>query len=153
MLQEIKIEDKDKLNKLMQLYLHDISKDFKMDFISETCNYAYENLSDYYTKNDHKGYFIIHNENIAGFILYKYENLHIVQEFFVPNNYKRAGIGKNAAIKLFDMYKGNWEVKCVPNSVQAEKFWNKVIKEYTNDFYKLMHTGKYNRAEFEFFNK
>ena len=51
------------------------------------------------------------------------------------------------------MYKGKWQIKVVPSSPKAESFWKKTISDYTDNNYKLIHTGKYNRAEFYFNNK
>ena len=31
------------------------------------------------------------------------------------------------------MYKGNWEIRPVPRSEGAKRFWLKVVKNYTND--------------------
>ena len=51
------------------------------------------------------------------------------------------------------MYRGNWVIKVVPNSIQAEIFWNKVIYNYTNNNFKVDHVGKYERAVFTFNNE
>ena len=62
-------------------------------------------------------------------------------------------IGKKAVNQIFDIYKGKWQIKVVPSSPKAESFWKKTISTYTYNNYKLIHTGKYNRAEFYFNNK
>ena len=64
----------------------------------------------------------------------------------------RNKIGKEVAIKVFDMYKGNWTIKAVPNSKVAESFWKKVVNDYTNNNYIEKYTGKYNRLEIYFSN-
>ena len=48
--------------------------------------------------------------------------------------------------------KGNWVIKSLPCSPKSENFWNKTIKNYTNDSYSIEHIGKYNRAVFRFSN-
>lgn len=83
----------------------------------------------------------------------KTEELNIVQEMFVMNNYKRAGIGKNAVKQLFNKHHGNWEIKSLPCSEQAEKFWVSVVKEYTKNNFDVKYVGKYNRAVISFDNK
>ena len=50
------------------------------------------------------------------------------------------------------MCKGIWIIKAVASSPIAESFWIKTVKNYTNDNFKLEHTGKYNRAELYFSN-
>lgn len=144
--------ERSKLEKLLQLYLHDLSLYFPLDFDSEKCEYDYD--LDKYFDNDF-AYFIKSSNNILGFILidnngnYNYE----ISEIFVLNNYKEKQIGTKAVIKVFDLYRGNWTIKAVPKSKVAEKFWIKVVSEYTNDNYKLSHTGKYDRVELNFSNK
>ncbi len=147
----IKEEKRKKLEKLLQLYLHDLSNSFPIDFDSDKCEYNYDLLS-YFREN--KAYFIKEEDNILGFVLVDINdnNTYEISEIFILNNYKGKQIGAKAVQMIFDLYKGNWIVKVVPNSILAEKFWNKVILEYTNDNYQLNHTGKYNRAEFYFNN-
>ena len=153
MLKQIENKDKNKLNNLLQLYLHELSEIFKIDFNQETCTYKYDNIDKYFKDNNHKPYFIVNDNEINGFILLDIlENKYEVSEMFVLNNYKNNKVGNKAATELFDMYKGNWIVKVVPNSPKAENFWIKTIKKYTNNNYEITHTGKYNRAELTFYN-
>ena len=83
--------------------------------------------------------------------LYAVEN--IVQEMFVLNNFKRKGIGSKAVIELFDNHKGNWKIKSLPLSKQAESFWINIVKEYTNNNLVVDYIGKYNRAIISFNNE
>jgi predicted acetyltransferase len=150
-LKEINIEEKQKLEKLIQLYLHDISAYFKIDFNSNSCEYLYD-LSTYFKNN--KAYFIEVNNNIVGFILLDInEDNYEISEIFILNNYKHNHYGEQAITTIFNMYKGNWVIKAVPNSHIAENFWNKVINKYTNNNYKVIKTGKYNRPEYYFNNE
>ncbi len=50
--------------------------------------------------------------------------------------YRRLGVGKEASIKVFDMFPGGWEISQWANNLPAQKFWKEVIAEYTK--------GKYN---------
>lgn len=150
-LEEVSIKEKNKLEKLLQLYLHDISTYFKIEFNNETCGYLYD-LSTYFQNN--KAYFIIVDNKIVGFILIDInKNNYEISEIFILNNYKKNHYGKQAIEKIFDMYKGEWVIKAVPNSPVAEQFWNKVIREYTNNKFKIIKTGKYNRPEYYFNNR
>ena len=131
--------EKEKLEKLLQLYLHDLSIYFPLDFDSEKCEYKYD--LDKYFNNDF-AYFIKSDNNILGFILIDNngESNYEISEMFVLNNYKNK---KVCTISV---------IKAVPKSEIAEKFWVKVISEYTNNNYELYHTGKYDRAELYFSN-
>lgn len=81
------------------------------------------------------------------------DDKNVIQEMFILNNYKKQGIGKIAVTKVFDKFKGNWEIKSLPCSEQAEKFWTSVIKEYTNNKFDLKRIGKYNIAVIRFNNE
>lgn len=148
---EIPILEKSKLEKLMQLYLHELSEYFPADYRGNTCEYLYD-LSTYF--NNNKSYFIQVEDKIIGFILLDInEDYYEISEIFIVNNFKKNHYGEQAANEIFNMYPGNWKIKAVPNSPNAEMFWDKVIKRYTNNNYKKEKTGKYNRPEYYFNNR
>jgi len=149
----IKVNNKgrEKLENLLQLYLHDLSYYFPADYDSNTCKYIY-NIDKYF--KDNYAYFITYNNDIIGFILLddNKDNNYEISEIFVISNYRNKKIADIAVTKLFNKYKGNWTIKAVPNSPIAESFWTKTINNYTSN-YTVTHTGKYNRVEFYFNNK
>ena len=137
--------DKSVLNELLKLYLHEISLSFP------NVDYNYD-LDKYF--NGNYAYFIQYECKNIGFILIddnKDKNYEI-SEIYVIDDYKKKGIAKKALYMIFSLYKGNWVIKAVPNSKGAETFWDKVINEYTNNNYKKLNTGKYQRAEYYFDN-
>lgn len=153
-LKEIELEKKDILNNLLQLYLHNVSLSFPMDFDSNTGTYRYDDIERYFESDNNKAFFILKENEIAGFMLIDLlDEKNIVQEMFILNNYKRKGVGKTAVSILFDKFKGNWEIKSLPCSESAEKFWISSVKEYTNDKFNLEYIGKFNRAVLTFTNK
>ena len=153
---EIKVEkvayrERKKMEKLLQLYLHDLSLYFPITFDSKVCEYEYD-LDKYFDKN--YAYFIKSNDDILGFILVddNLEDNYEISEMFVLNNYKRKKAGEEAVKKIFNIYKGNWTIKAVPLSKIAESFWIKTVNDYTKGNFRLEHTGKYNRVELYFKN-
>lgn len=152
-LEKVTKSEKNKVEKLLQLYLHDLSIYFPITFDSTKCEYIYDDLDKYF--DDNYAYFIKCENDICGFILVddnKNDNYEI-SEIFILNNYKRKKVGEIAVKKIFDMYKGNWTIKAVPSSPIAENFWIKTVENYTNGNFKNTHTGKYARAELYFNNK
>ncbi len=152
-LEKVTKDEKNKVEKLLQLYLHDLSMYFPITFDSSKCEYVYDDLDKYFT--DNYAYFIKCENDICGFVLVdnnKNDNYEI-SEMFVLNNYKEKKVGETAVGKIFDMYKGNWTIKTVPSSPIAENFWTKTVANYTNGNFKIEHTGKYARAELYFSNK
>lgn len=152
-LEKINKVEKNKLEKLLQLYLHDLSVYFPITFDSSKCEYIYDDLEKYFDNN--YAYFIKNEQKILGFVLIddNKNNNYEISEMFVLNNYKGKKVGENAVVKMFDMYKGNWVIKAVPSSPIAEKFWTKIVDNYTKGNFKIKHTGKYARAELYFSNK
>lgn len=146
-------EEYPKLENIFQLYLHELSAYFKADFNNETCKYEYD-LIKYLDNDNNISYFIKEDNNICGFLLIDIieNNTYEISETFIINNYKKRHLGTKAVTRIFNMYKGDWIIKTVPNSPVAEPFWTKVIEKYTNNNYKKIYTGKYNRAELYFNN-
>jgi predicted acetyltransferase len=58
-----------------------------------------------------------------------------VAEFFVMRRYRRQGVGTIVATRLFDSFRGRWEVRELKANLAATAFWRRVIGAYTNDTY------------------
>ena len=145
--------EKEKIDKLLQMYLHDISRFFPIDFDSEKCEYIYDDTSKYYEDNDDHAILFMNDEDVIGFSLVdKIEDEYVVQEMFILNNYKNKGYGEECISKVFNDFRGNWIIKSLPCSEKSENFWNKTIKNYTNNSFEFERVGKYNRAVFRFNN-
>ena len=54
-----------------------------------------------------------------------------VGEFFVLRRFRRHGVGKTVAQRLFDRFRGNWVVKQMYDNTPARDFWHRTIDEYT----------------------
>lgn len=156
-----KVESKDKsvLQNLFQLYMHDITKDLPMDVTSHGL-FEYNEIDEYFTQEGHYAYFIYVDENIAGFVMIDNsfmvldakEDCYDLSEMLILNAYKGKGIGKKVAFEIFDMHRGDWEVKPIPRSESADLFWERVISKYTNENYKV-EFPKPKRKAFIFNNK
>lgn len=143
----IKIEAKDKsiLQNLFQLYMHDITASLPMD-VNEHGLYEY-NYIDYYFIEENRYAYLIYIENkIAGFALIDDEFMVLNEqtdkpcydfsEMFILNAYKRKGYGETIVKQIFEMHKGNWEIRPVPRSEGAKRFWLKVVNDYTKNNFK-----------------
>ena len=87
-LEKVRLEDRNKLERLLQLYLHDLSLYFPITFNSDICQYEYD-LDKYFI--DNYAYFIKNDKDILGFVLIddNGNNNYEISEIFVLNNYKR----------------------------------------------------------------
>lgn len=159
----LRIESKDKsiLQNLFQLYLHDITASLPMD-VNEHGLFEYNYLDYYFTEERSRYAYLIYIDNkIGGFVLIdddfmvldKQKNVpcYNLSEMFILNSYKKQGYGEFVAKQIFDMYKGNWEIRPVPRSDGARRFWLRVVKDYTNNNF-IEHYPKPNRLAITFKN-
>ena len=58
-----------------------------------------------------------------------------VGEFFIMRKYRGKGVGKGVAHRLFDMFRGKWQVRELPANTPAQAFWRRTIDEYTGGDY------------------
>lgn len=158
-LSRIKLKDKSVLTNMFQLYMHDITAFLPMELNSHGL-FDYQYIDSYFIPNENRfAYFIHIDGKLAGFVMIsddfmvldKEEPKFNMSEMFIVNAYKNKGFGEKVATKIFDMYKGSWEVRPVPQSEGAKKFWERIIKKYTNDNYKESFP-KPNRCVFTFHN-
>ena len=56
-------------------------------------------------------------------------------EFFVMRKFRRKGVGREMATRLFTMFPGRWEVREVAENANAQAFWRAVIGGYTGGAY------------------
>jgi len=56
---------------------------------------------------------------------------YLVQEFFILRKYRRRGVGRDVATRLFDRFPGMWKVQQIVQNSPAVAFWREVIRGYT----------------------
>lgn len=138
-IEEVKEQDKEIIYNLMQLYTYELSffEDETTDFkLLDSGLYVISKYVEMYWKSDKRHPYILKCDNeLAGFVLQRYneENKNEIAEFFVLNKYRRSGAGKFMARKMFELYKGPWEVRTLLKNERAQNFWRSVIKEFSNN--------------------
>ena len=134
-------EDKSALQNLLQFYLYDFSVLIDAD-VDKNGLYTYPYQDLYWTEPDRHPFPVMVNGNLAGFALVQEiseENgipYRIIAEFFVMQKYRRRGVGRLSAIRIFEMFPGKWEVHQIQENVPAQAFWRNTIGEYTNGDFK-----------------
>lgn len=136
-IEPILYEQKSVFIQMMELYNYDFSE-FSDDDINEYGYFGYPRIDDYWNEAGRYPFFIRVDGKLAGLVLVRscceYNNLpnpHNIAEFFVMKKYRKRGVGKAAAMRIFDMFPGGWEVSQWSRNVPAQNFWGKVIAEYT----------------------
>ncbi len=140
-LEPILLEQKSVFMQMMELYMYDFSEFSDAD-INEYGYFGYSRIDDYWNEEGRYPFFIRVDEKLAGLVLVRscceYNDLpnpHNIAEFFVMKKYRRKGVGNVAAMKVFDMFPGSWEVSQWTNNLSAQNFWKQVISEYTKGKY------------------
>lgn len=157
-IEPILIEQKSVLARMLELYSYDFSE-FSDNDINEYGYFGYKYIDDYWNEEGRYPFFIRVDGKLAGLVLVRsccqYNDLpnpHNVAEFFVMKKYRKKGIGRTAAVSIFDMFRGGWEISVWTNNLPAQSFWSKVIAEYTNGKYDTFTAAEANEKGFTFDN-
>lgn len=140
---EVTFDHKSVLRRLLELYQYD-SSEFEYTDVNSNGEFGYKYLDHYWTEPHRTPLFIIADGKYAGFVLLSRcpaclsqgNETMSVSEFFVMRKYRRKGIGRAAAIKAFRKFPGLWEIRQVERNLPAQKFWRKIIGDYTDGDYK-----------------
>ncbi|MBV7333516.1 hypothetical protein KFU94_35835 [Chloroflexi bacterium TSY] len=54
-------------------------------------------------------------------------------EFFIAHPFRRKNVGINAARQIFDRLRGTWHVAEMQTNTPAQRFWRRLIRDYTHD--------------------
>jgi predicted acetyltransferase len=126
------------LENLLELYIHDLSEIFPIE-IGPNGRFGYDRLAQYWSDPANRRAFLIQSEQgVAGFALVLRgspasddpEALD-VGEFFVLRRHRRSGIGRAAAIALWDELPGSWVVRVSKANRAGIPFWTEVIRAYS----------------------
>jgi predicted acetyltransferase len=126
------------LANLLELYLHDLSEAFPIE-VGADGRFGYEFLPLYWSEARRRLPFLIrHGPRVAGFALVTRGSpaspdplVLDVAEFFVLRQYRRRGVGREAAILLWNLVAGRWVVRVSEGNRRALAFWPGVIRDYT----------------------
>jgi predicted acetyltransferase len=136
-LQPASINDKPVLRNLLELYQYDFSE-YENSDVDQHGLYGYRYLDHYWAEQGRYPFLLRVDGRPAGFALVRtiYEGpgnfVHSVAEFFVMKKYRRHGVGRETARRLFEMFPGRWRVAEEEENYPAQAFWHTVIDEFTN---------------------
>ena len=127
------------LSNLLELYIHDMSEVFPHVQLGPDGRFGYSRLPLYWSEPDRRFAFLIHCDGrIGGFILVTRgspavpdPNVLDVAEFFVLRQFRRAGIGREAASLLWRRLRGEWIVRVLETNEGALAFWRDTIATFT----------------------
>ncbi len=129
--------DRPLLRSLELLYSHDFSELTSLS-LKEGGYFLNDAQFEQYFLDVHATLIIRHAGKPAGFAIVADHSqldgrpgVHDVLQFFVLRGLRRLGVGRAAAIALFDRFPGPWEVRQIDTNPAAQAFWRKVVAEYS----------------------
>jgi predicted acetyltransferase len=120
------LAEKDALDQLLELYLHDLSEMTGAD-VGPHGRYDYRFLDDYWTEPDLHPFLIRVDGGLAGLALVASGAPHDMAEFFIMRKYRKRGIGTRAARAVFAMFPGEWQVRQIAANRGATMFWRSAL--------------------------
>jgi predicted acetyltransferase len=134
--------DREIVANLLDLYLYEFADMIERD-IGDDGRYAYAGLDAYWSEPGRYPFLIRVDGKLAGFALVAEQRIldgtspgHLMVEFFVLRPCRRRGIGRMAAMQLFDAFLGLWWVGQLAGNAPAQAFWRAVIGQYTCGSYR-----------------
>ena len=124
------------LQNLFEHYLHDMAEWFQFDYAPDG-RYAHDPAI--YRNNGAEVWFAYVGDVPIGFALVGSADAFLdeagakdLDEFFVVRRYRRSGVGRDFARRVWDAYRGRWLVRVFQGNVPALPFWRGAIAEYTD---------------------
>lgn len=137
------------MENLMQLYIYDFSEWLDLDVMKNGLFEGYKKVESYWKEAGRSAYLVKKDDQYIGFVLVKTidvkdKSYYSIAEFFILKKYRKQGLGRKVAFKLFNSYKGHWQIFQVKQNKPAQIFWHRVVNEYTGgNFYRYFKGEKY----------
>lgn len=127
------------LRNLLELYVHDMSEVFPFVQLGADGRFGYPDLAAYWTEPAKRfAFLILEGGKVAGFALVtvgspaaEEPDVYDMTEFFVLRGHRRSGVGRRAALRLWQLLPGEWTVRSSEASPSALAFWSDVVAELT----------------------
>lgn len=134
-IRQASLEQKPILEKLLCVYLSEL---YKIDDKINEDSAGYKYLDLYWTEQERAPYLIYADGKLVGFVLVNEyvvldedKGAKAIAEFFILSKFRNRELGTEVAFKIFDKFQGKWEIVASKENLVAEKFWDKVIRQYT----------------------
>jgi predicted acetyltransferase len=127
------------LRQLLELYEYEFTR-FNDNDLNEHGYFGYRYFDHYWTEPGRQAFFIKVDGKYAGFAMVN-DYCYVLPgrgwsmaEFFILLKYRRLGVGRAAAARIFDMFPGAWEVLQHGKNQVSQLFWESVVEAYTRDY-------------------
>ncbi len=153
----LKTKNISEIKDLYKDYLNYISQYFNIKNLEAWRETALAHLKKYSTDTNRHLYIIKDSDTTFGFALVNQHFRFIktgsaIAEFYIKDEYKRKGFGKNLAEHVFTKHPGDWEVAVSKKNNLALKFWKKTISCVTKEDFKQVRNESFDGYGFVFNN-
>jgi predicted acetyltransferase len=130
-------DERARLLALFELYVYDFSEMLGLD-VGQDGRFHAPALDAYWADARCHPFLVRVGEKLAGLALVQQrsrlssdESVFDMDQFFVLRKYRRSGVGEKVAARLFDRFRGVWEVRQKAENVGGIAFWRRTIGRYT----------------------
>lgn len=137
-MEEVLLNEENILLNLFEFYDYEFSQYLNFD-VNEEGVFRKAPVAKYMSDDKYSAFFIKSDEALLGFVIVKKSDdkrAFEMEQFFILKKYNGKGIGKQAAINIFDRFKGDWKVTQIEKNYPAQAFWKSVIRNYSNHSYR-----------------
>lgn len=123
------------LERLWQLYLHDLSE-FRDSHPNEDGLFKRDKLEPFLVEDPDRAAYLFHRDGRpAGFALVSgvLEEPHWVDQYFVIRSARRSGLGREAATAVLRRHPGRWQIGFQNENPTAARFWRRLAEEVGSD--------------------
>ncbi|WP_040420394.1 GNAT family N-acetyltransferase [Actinopolymorpha alba] len=122
------------LERLWQLYRHDLSE-FRGMMPDADGTFSLGRLPSFLEDPDRRAYLMFSDSRVAGFAFVRGVNgeHRVVGEFFVVRAARRQRVGHHAALALFRLHPGPWQIPFQEENPAAAHFWRRVATAEAGD--------------------
>lgn len=119
--------ERDVVGRLLELNAYEFSR-LDGRSIGDDGVYGYRYLDAYWSEPDRTPYLIRANDELAGLALVsRGDSILHVSEFLILPKFRRAGVGTQAARRVFAAHPGEWRVRQAAGNDSATHFWRRAI--------------------------
>ncbi len=133
------LEDKPVIQNLARFYIYDLSE-YQKRKCPDDGLYEDEDYIRFWSEQGKYCYLVKCDDELAGFVFVQEEGSsenidYEISEFFILRKFRGTCVAQYTAKAIFDKFHGNWEVMAISGNLPAEKFWDRVINDYTKGSY------------------
>ena len=146
------------IDNLLQLYLKEIQL-FDVRISTSEGRLVYPHLKHYWQNPQRYPFLMFKEQEIAGFALVGVdkdpsngEPVSEISDIFILNSLRRQGLGEKMAVRLWDMFPGNWRLGVLKGNEEALFFWERTIGRYTENQFKRISSANSSIIEYLFQN-